>query len=163
MDKTLSNLLSNRNFLIGLIIVVVVILFGWGFFSNSKENSSENNKKEEQKQEQTISTNSSEQKSAEKSENIVSLSPESGSQVELAKAPSQVSIKTNKEMTAGSEIKVVSEKGVDVVTAGNKLTVDLKTLSAPVTIEAAGTYTVTYHINWAAGGSKDGSYKFIVK
>jgi hypothetical protein len=66
-------------------------------------------------------------------------------------------------MAAGSEVKVVSDKNVDVVTAGNRLTADLKQLSAPVSLTVPGTYTVTYTINWSEGGSSNGSYKFTVK
>jgi methionine-rich copper-binding protein CopC len=158
MDKTLSNLLSNRNFLIGLVIVVVVVLFGWGYFSSNEEKKAED-QKEEQKQEETISGDEDEEKSAD----IASVTPSESSEVTLSSAPKEILLKTNKEMTAGSEIKVVSDKGLDVVTAGNRLAVDLKNLSAPVAIEVAGTYTVSYHINWKDGGSEDGSYKFTVK
>lgn len=160
MDKTLSNLLSNRNFLIGLVIVVVVVLFGWGYFTNGDENSDDN--KDEQKQEQTTSTQDKEEEE-EKSESIVSYSPAENAEVALANVPTQIVLIVSKELTAGSEIKVVSDKGLDVVTAGNKLTADLKTLSAPVMIEVAGKYTVSYQLNWNAGGSEAGSYTFTVK
>lgn len=159
MDKTLSNLLSNRNFLIGLVIVVVVALFGWGYFSNNAEKKSE--EESETKQEQTISTE--DKKEEVKSKNIESVSPAENAEVALANAPKEIVLKAGKELAAGSEIKVASDKGLDVVTAGNKLTADLKTLSAPVTIEVAGTYTVSYHLNWKDGGQEDASYKFTVK
>ena len=159
MDKTLSSLLSNRNFLIGLVIVVVVALFGWGYFSNNSEKKAE--EKSESKQEQTTSTE--DKKEEEKSKNVASFSPAENAEVTLANAPKEIVLKASKELAAGSEIKVVSDKGLDVVPAGNVLTADLKTLSAPVAIEVAGTYTVSYQLNWKDGGQEDGSYKFTVK
>ncbi len=119
MANTFSNIISNRNFLIGLVIVVVVGLFAWGYFSPSKQNKTETRKG------QTSSTQTSPTVETKKTVGVVSVVPAENSQIALSSAPSETVIKVDKELTAGSEIKVVSDKGVDVVPSGNKLSEDL--------------------------------------
>ena len=155
--------ISNREIIIAA--VAILVLLGIGYFINN--NSSD--KKDETKQEDNVNLDEnggSEEKKDEEvkeAEGVVSTDPKDGAEVALASAPAAVVLKTDKEMAAGSEIMVVSDKNIDVVTAGNKLTSDLKQLSAPVSISVAGSYSVTYKINWKDGSKADGSYKFTVK
>ncbi len=161
--------ISNREIIIAAIAILV--LLGIGYFIN---NNSKDNKKEETKQEDKVNLDDSgstdenkddQSKDEEEKEaqGVISTDPKSGAEVTLASAPKDVVIKFDKEIAGGSEITVVSDKNVDVVTAGNKITADLKQLSAPVSISVAGTYTVAYKINWKDGTKSDGSYKFTVK
>lgn len=153
--------LKDRNLII--IAIVLVLLVGGFYLTNNKDSQ----KKEETKKEDQVNLKDNENNSTENSKSEVTVkgvvSVEPVSNASLSKAPTQVVLKLDKEITAGSEIKVVSDKGVDVVTAGNKLTSDLKSLTAPVKIEVAGTYNVSYKLNWLVGGSSEGSYKFSVK
>lgn len=158
--------ISNREIIIAA--VAILVLLGIGYYINN--NSSD--KKEETKEEDQVNldenssdkskdeNNDSEEK---KAEGVTSTEPEANANLTVVEAPKAVVLKSDKEMAAGSEIMVVSDKNVDVVTAGNKLTTDLKQLSAPVSITVPGTYSVTYNINWKDGTKSDGNYKFTVK
>lgn len=156
--------ISNREIIIAAIAILV--LLGIGYFIN--QNSEDNNQDEQQQEEQVNldenkDDSNDEAANEEKPEGIVSTEPASGAEIALTKVPDNVIVKSDREMTAGSVITVVSEKNIDVVTAGNRLTTDLKQLSAPVDISAAGVYTVAYKINWKDGTSSEGGYKFTVK
>ena len=160
--------ISNREIIIAA--VAILVLLGIGYFIN---NNSKDDKKEETKQEDKVNLddsgstdeNTDQNKDEEEKEasGVVSTDPKSSTEVALSSAPKNIVIKFDKEIAAGSEIMVVSDKNVDVVTAGNKITADLKQLSAPVNITVAGTYSVSYKINWKDGTKSDGNYKFTVK
>lgn len=154
-----------------IIIVIVLILLVGGYYvtNNNKKSSSSNTTPNSQvnlndqsgKTSSTSSSNSSSENSKVTSASIVSTNP--AANAELTTKPTEVSMKVDKPLAAGSEIKVSSDKNVDVVTSGNKLSADLLTLTAPVSITVAGTYIVNYTLNWAVGGTTTGSYKFTVK
>lgn len=157
--------LKNRNLII--ITIVLVLLVGGYYVTNSGEKASDNKttQSEQVKLDESGENKTEENKTSEPtsvvSKNVVLTIP--AENASLTTNPTEVSLKVDKALTAGSEIKVVSDKNVDVVTAGNKLSTDLKTLRAPVAVSVKGTYTVSYSLNWAAGGSTTGSYKFTVK
>lgn len=158
--------ISNREIIIAA--VAILVLLGIGYFINN--NSSDNKSDSKQEDKVNLDENNTEEdkkgtetEETKKAEGVTSTDPDANAEFKLAETPKTVSLKSDKEMAAGSEIKVVSDKDIDVVTSGNKLTTDLKQLSAPVSISVAGTYTVTYNINWKDGTKSDGNYKFTVK
>ncbi len=157
--------LKDRNLII--IAIVLILLVGGYYVTNSDKKAADNNTKQEdqvkldEEKGEVTKDSKTTQAPAVTSKNVVSTDPTSNAS--LTTKPTAVSVKVDKELAALSEIKVVSDKNVDVVTGGNKLSTDLKTLTAPVSITVAGTYNVSYSLNWKVGGTTTGSYKFTVK
>lgn len=158
--------IKDRNLII--IAIVLILLVGGYYVTNSNKKTEEKSttKQEDQvKLDEEAGKTSEDNKTTETpavtSKNVVSTDPTANAS--LTTKPTSVSVKVDKALAAGSEIKVVSDKNVDVVTSGNKLSSDLKNLSVPVAITVVGTYTVSYSLNWAVGGTTTGSYKFTVK
>lgn len=160
--------LNNRNLII--VAIVLVLLLGGYYLSGSKQTTtsskdegvSDNVDLNNADDSKTSSTDDKMKEDSKVSNaNVSSTIPASGAS--LTTKPTEVVVKVTKELAAGSEIKVVSDKNLDVVTGGNKLAADLKTLTAPVEITVAGTYSVSYTLNWKVGASTTGSYKFTVK
>jgi methionine-rich copper-binding protein CopC len=156
--------ISNREIIIAAVAILVLLGIGYFINNNNSEDGSSNNQQEEQVDlDENGESDGTEEEEEATPEGVISTEPAKDAEVALASAPTAVVLKTDKEMAAGSEIKVVSDKNIDVVTAGNRLTADLKQLSAPVALTAPGTYTVNYTINWKDGSKSDGNYKFTVK
>ena len=152
-----------------IVLGAVLILLVGGYYvtnSNKKTEEKSTTKQEDQVKldeegAKTTEENKTSESPAVTSKSVVSTDPTSNAS--LTTKPTSVSVKVDKALAALSEIKVVSDKNVDVVTTGNKLSTDFKTLSVPVSISVVGTYTVSYSLNWVVGGTTTGSYKFTVK
>lgn len=157
--------ISNREIIIAAIAILVLLGIGYFINNNSEENKAESTQEDNVNLDEGGSDESKEsvKEDVKEPQGVVSTEPSANAEITISSAPKSVVIKFDKEIAGGSEIKVVSDKGVDVVTAGNKITTDLKQLSAPVSITTVGTYSVTYAINWGDGTKSDGSYKFTVK
>lgn len=158
--------ISNREIIIAAIAILVLLGIGYFINNNSNDNSSDNTSQEDQVNlDEKESTDEANKETGELPDGVASVAPGKDAKIALANAPSVVQIKAadDKQLDAGSEIMVTAENGSDVVTGGNRITADLKTLSAPVSIAEAGTYTVEYKINWQDGSKAEGSYKFKVE
>ncbi len=156
--------ISNREIIIAAIAILVLLGIGYFINQNGDDTTEETSQEDQVNLDENESTDEADKDSGDLPEGVASVEPEQDAEVALANAPSAVTVKAedDKQLDAGSEIKVTSDKGSDVVTAGNRITADLKTLSAPVRITEAGTYTVDYSINWQDGSKSEGSYKFTV-
>ena len=148
-------------------VVAILVLLGIGYFinnNNSQDNSGDSNQEDQVNLDENNSDeNKDEEVKADLPEGVASTSPEDNAEIALTDVPATIIVKLDRQITAGSAIEVVSDKNIDVVTGGNRITTDLKQLSAPVNITVPGTYTVTYKVNWNDGGSANGTYKFVVK
>lgn len=162
------NYLKNRNLII--VVIVLVLLFGGYYLTNTKKTTTSSkdagvntnvNLNNNETPSKTSSTSTAPEETKVSDSNISSFSPAAG--ITVATKPTEVSIKFSKVVRGGSEIKVASAKGVDVVPAANTLSADGKTLSAPVTITASGVYDVSYSYCLADNTCKTGSFSFTVK
>lgn len=163
--------MTNRNIVIAIIALIVLGLIVFYFPS---QNDSETDNKEDEKKTQATNTATknppppppasagfNQTKYTEtKAKGFASSTPANNAL--LKSAPDQVSIKFNSNLAAGSTITVVSDKGVDVVPSGPRLTTDLRTLYIPVEIAAAGNYKVNYKACLADGSCSDGTFGFSV-
>ncbi|HSX57734.1 MAG TPA: copper resistance protein CopC [Candidatus Saccharimonadales bacterium] len=146
--------------------IAILVLLGIGYLINKNQSSNKNETKKED-----VNLNGSSTSSAEKSEdknaeynndsNITSITPEPNSTVSTK--PNQVSITFKKAVKGGSEIKVATAKGVDVVPGANIVSKDGKTLIVPVAVADAGAYKVAYSYCLEDGTCKNGTYSFTVK
>ncbi len=150
--------LKDRNLII--IAVVLVLLFGGFYISNNNNDSKDDTKQEDQvnlDENENSDSNTSETEET-KPTGVSSTEPAANKEIKLADVPKVIVIKTEKELDAGSEIQVISDKSVDVVSSGNKISADYKTLTVPIEVTEAGKYTITYNINWQDGTKSVGKY-----
>lgn len=141
--------------------VAILVLLGIGYFinnNNSDSNSEDQNQEDQVNLEEENSEENDEESSEEKPEGVSATEPEADKEIKLADVPNVIVVRTTKELAGGSEIKVVSDQNQDVVTARNRISADLKTLTAPINVTQPGVYTVTYDINWADGTTSTGRY-----
>ncbi len=145
--------------------IAILVLLGIGYVINNN-----NNKKADTKTEDNVnldennSTDSSSQSSSDENNgdsNVETVTPAPDSTVDSK--PDQITVKFKKAIKGGSEIKVVSASGVDVVPGANTLSADGKTLVVPVAIVDSGAYKVAYSYCLEDGTCKTGTYTFTVK
>lgn len=159
---------NNRNLIIAIVALVILGLIVFYFPAQKKSSNNTSSKSGESSSTQTKEATSpatsagfTQSKYTEtKVKNISSSVPANNTL--LKSAPKEITLKASANLVAGSEIMVVSDKGVDVVPSGTKISADLKTLSVPVSITVAGNYKVDYKACFADQACSNGSFGFSV-
>lgn len=159
------NFFKNRTNVTVAVIIIIVLALGYYFSNSSKTstNKSSNNSSKTQTSDNAKSAtkSASTENTTATASYIVSMSP--AKDASLTSAPTNVTMKFSKKIEGGSEIKVTSDKGADVVPSANVISADLMTLTAPVSISAKGTYTANYSVLYQGGTKAAGSYTFTLK